>query len=49
MADNDVEETLVYFGNGNTEKYTKWFQQEKAITLVFFDSVELRDGVVYDE
>lgn len=45
----DVEGTLVFFGNGNTEEYTKWFQQEKAITPVFFDSVELRDGVVYDE
>ena len=49
LADNDVEGTLVYFGNGNTEEYTKWFQQEKAITPVFFDSAGLEDGVVYDE
>ena len=47
LADNDVEGTLVYFGNGNTEEYTKWFQQEKAITPVFFDSAELEDGVVF--
>lgn len=46
LADNDVEGTLVYFGSGNTEEYTKWFQQEKAITPVFFDSAELEDGVV---
>lgn len=44
LADNDVEGTLVYFGNGNNEEYTKWFQQEKAITPVFFDSAELEDG-----
>ena len=49
LADNDVEGTLVYFGNGNTEEYTKWFKQDKAITPVFFDSAELEDGVVYDE
>lgn len=49
LADNDVEGTLVYFGNRNTEEYKKWFQQEKAITPVFFDSAELKDGVVYDE
>jgi len=46
LADNDVEGTLVYFGSGNTEEYTKWFQQDKAITPVFFDSAELEDGVV---
>ncbi|MDE6054492.1 MAG: hypothetical protein K2G55_12175 [Lachnospiraceae bacterium] len=49
LADNDVEGTLVYFGSGNTEEYTKWFKQDKAITPVFFDSAELEDGVVYDE
>ena len=49
LADNDVEGTLVYFGSGNTEEYTKWFQQEKVITPVFFDSAESEDGVVYDE
>lgn len=49
LADNDVKGTLVYFGNGNTEEYTKWFKQDKAITPVFFDSAELEDGVVYDE
>lgn len=49
LADNDVEGTLVYFGNGNTEEYTKWFKQDKAITPIFFDSAELEDGVVYDE
>lgn len=49
LADNDVEGTLVYLGSGNTEKYTKWFQQEKAVTPVFFDSAESEDGVVYDE
>ncbi len=49
LSDNDVEGTLVYFGSGNTEEYTQWFQQEKAITPVYFDSAELEDGVVYDE
>ncbi len=49
LSDNDVEGTLVYFGSGNTEEYTNWFQQDKAITPVFFDSAELEDGVVYDE
>jgi len=49
LSDNDVEGTLVYFGSGGTEEYTGWFQQEKAITPVYFDSEELEDGVVYDE
>lgn len=49
LADNDIEGTLVYFGDGNTEEYTKWFKQDRAITPVFFDSAELEDGVVYDE
>ena len=49
LANNDVEGTLVYFGSGNTEEYTKWFEQDKAITPVFFNSAELEDGVVYDE
>ncbi len=49
LSDNDVEGTLVYFGSGDTEEYTGWFQQEKAITPVYFDSEELEDGVVYDE
>ncbi len=49
LTNNDVEGTLVYFGSGNTEEYTKWFRQDKAITPVFFDSAELEDGVVYDE
>lgn len=49
LEDNDVQGILVYFGDGNTEEYTSWFQQDKAITPVFFDSLELEDGVVYDE
>ena len=49
LSDNDIEGTLVYFGSGNTEEYTNWFQQERAITPVYFDSEELEDGVVYDE
>lgn len=49
LADNDVERTRVYFGSGNTEEYIKWFQQEKVITPVFFDSAEWEDGVGYDE
>lgn len=49
LSNNDVEGTLVYFGSGNTEEYTDWFRQEKAITPVYFDSEELEDGVVYDE
>ncbi|MCM1538709.1 MAG: hypothetical protein NC254_09955 [bacterium] len=49
LADNDIEGTLVYFGSGSTEEYTKWFQQDQAITPIFFDSAELEDGVVYDE
>ena len=49
LSDNDIEGTLVYFGNGNTEEYTRWFKQERAITPIFFDSAELEDGVVYDE
>lgn len=49
LSDNDVEGTLVYFGNGNTEEYTNWFRQDRAITPVYFDSEELEDGVVYDE
>ncbi len=49
LANNDIEGTLVYFGSGNTEEYTQWFKQDKAITPVFFDSAELEDGVVYDE
>lgn len=49
LEDNDVQGTLAYFGKGETEEYTRWFTQEKAITPVFFDSAELEDGVVYDE
>lgn len=49
LPDNDVEGTLVYFGEGNTEEYTSWFHQSKAITPVYFDSSELEDGIVYDE
>ena len=36
LGNNDIEGTLVYFGNGNTEEYTKWFKQDRAITPVFF-------------
>lgn len=46
---NDVQGTLVYFGDGNSEEYHKWFNQNKPITPVYFDSAELEDGVVYDE
>lgn len=49
LADGDVEGTLVYFGSGSTEEYTKWFMQEKAITPVFFDSAIFEDGIMYDE
>lgn len=49
LPDDDIEGTLVYFGQGNTEEYTEWFNQPQPITPVFFDSAELEDGVVYDE
>ncbi|MCR5098825.1 MAG: hypothetical protein K6B14_07755 [Lachnospiraceae bacterium] len=50
LDDKDVEGTLVYFGPGETEEYTKWFMQsEKGITPVYFDSEEILEGVTYDE
>ncbi len=50
LDDHDVEGTLVYFGPGETEEYTKWFMQsEKGITPVYFDSEEFLEGVTYDE
>lgn len=49
ISNDDVRGTLVYYGEGNTEEYTKWFCQDKAITPVYFDSAEVEDCVVYDE
>lgn len=49
LQDNDVEGKLVYFGDGNSEEYTKWFFQNKAITPIFYDSAEYVDGVESDE
>lgn len=49
LPDNDVQGTLVYFGDGDTQEYTKWFHQDRPITPVYFDKAELEDGVVYDE
>ena len=49
LPDDDLEGTLVYFGNGNTEEYTNWFKQPQPITPVYFDSAVLEDGIVYDE
>lgn len=44
----DLIGTLVFIGD-NAEEYSKWFQQTKPITPLYFDSAELVDGVVYDE
>ena len=49
LADNDVEGALVYFGSRNTEKYTKWFQQEKAITPVVLVGNRCRFGLGKEE
>lgn len=49
LPNNDIQGKLVYYGPGNTEEYTKWFTQKKAITPIYFDSTELEDGIVYDE
>ena len=47
---DDVEGTLVYFGEGEDDEAAKWFMQsEKGITPVFFDSEEVKEGIVYDE
>lgn len=46
---NDVQGTLVYFGDGNSDEYSHWFNQNKPITPVYFDSMELEDGEVYEE
>lgn len=45
---NDLIGTLVFFGADETE-YKKWFNQNKPITPIYFNSEELEDGVVYDE
>lgn len=49
LPNNDIQGKLVYYGPGNTEEYTKWFTQKKAITPIYFDSKELENNVVYDE
>lgn len=49
LPDGDVEGELVYFGNGDSTEYKKWFLSDVAITPLFFDSGEYVDGVVYDE
>lgn len=50
IDESDVEGTLVYFGEGEDEEAVRWFMQsEKGITPVFFDSEEVKEGIVYDE
>ena len=49
LADGDVEGELVYFGDGKSTDYTKWFKTNATITPVYFDSAEYIDGVTFDE
>lgn len=49
LPNGDVEGELVYFGDGNSDEYNKWFLTENAITPLYFDKAEYADGVVYDE
>lgn len=42
LEGNDVEGTLVYFGEWEDEEATTWFMQsDKPITPVYYDSDEM--------
>ncbi len=45
----DVEGTLVFIGNSQTEEYDSWFMQDKPITPIYHTEMELEENVVYDE